>query len=225
MIPKEVPLPVAATLCINPPTAVCMLTQFEQLKEGDVVVQNGATSAVGQHVIQLAKAKGWRTVNIIRDRPDWDDTVSWLKGMGADLVTTEDKAKKELAASGLPPPALGLNCVGGSAAAAVAKLIREGGTMVTYGAMSMQPLTLPASLLIFKDIQFKGFWLSGRWAKKAGPEGRAKLMDEVAKLYMDGTFVAPQVKEFKLEEFKDALAANKAGYRHHKVVFAPVEQS
>ena len=29
-------------------------------------------------------------------RPDWDDTVSWLKGMGADLVTTEEKAKKEL---------------------------------------------------------------------------------------------------------------------------------
>ena len=64
--------------------------------------------------------------------------------------------------------------------------------MVTYGAMSMQPLTLPTSLLIFKDIQFKGFWLSGRWAKKAGPEGRAKLMDEVAKLYIDGTFTAPQ---------------------------------
>ena len=32
-----------------------------------------------------------------------------------------------------------------------------------------------------------------------------------------------RVKEFKLEEFKDALAANKTGYRHHKVVFAPVE--
>jgi hypothetical protein len=33
-----------------------------------------------------------------------------------------------------------------------------------------------------------------------------------------------RVKAFKLEEFKDALAANKAGYRHHKVVFVPAEQ-
>ena len=60
--------------------------------------------------------------------------------------------------------------------------------MVTYGAMSMQPLTLPTSLL----IHFKGFWLSGRWAKNAGPCLRAKLLDAVANLFMDGTFLAPQ---------------------------------
>jgi trans-2-enoyl-CoA reductase len=35
--------------------------------------------------------------------------------------------------------------------------------MVTYGGMSMQPVSIPTSLLIFKDLQFRGFWLSGRW--------------------------------------------------------------
>jgi hypothetical protein len=38
-------------------------------------------------------------------------------------VTTEAEAKKALAAAGLPPPKLGLNCVGGSAATTVAKLL------------------------------------------------------------------------------------------------------
>lgn len=28
--------------------------------------------------------------------------------------------------------------------------------------MSMQPVTVPTSLLIFKDLAFRGFWLSGR---------------------------------------------------------------
>eukprot|EP00967_Tisochrysis_lutea_P066580 scaffold86763_cov17-Tisochrysis_lutea.AAC.2 len=34
--------------------------------------------------------------------------------------------------------------------------------MVTYGGMSMQPVNIPTSLLIFKDLNFRGFWLSGR---------------------------------------------------------------
>ena len=42
------------------------------------------------------------------------------------------------------------------------RVYSDGGTHVTYGGMSMQPVTLPASLLIFKDITFWGFWLSGR---------------------------------------------------------------
>jgi hypothetical protein len=65
------------------------------------------------------------------------------------------------AASGFPAPKLALNCIGGSSAAAIAKVLQAGGTHVTYGAMSMQPLAPPTALLIFKDITFKGFWISG----------------------------------------------------------------
>eukprot|EP00775_Hariotina_reticulata_P004732 gene4732-4982_t len=67
-VPADLAIPSAATLCINPPTALCMLEHFVDLQPGDVVIQNGATSAVGQHVIQLAKAKGLKTINVIRDR-------------------------------------------------------------------------------------------------------------------------------------------------------------
>ena len=59
-------------------------------------------------------------------------------------------------------PRLGLNCVGGSASTAVAKSLAPGDTIVTYGGMSMKPLTIPTSLLIFKDLTCKGFWLSGK---------------------------------------------------------------
>lgn len=37
---------------------------------GDVVIQNGATSGVGQAVIQLAKAWNLKTINVIRSRSD-----------------------------------------------------------------------------------------------------------------------------------------------------------
>jgi len=58
----------AATISVNPFTADRMLLDFTTLEKGDWVVQNGANSGVGQNVIQLAKIRGFKTVNIIRDR-------------------------------------------------------------------------------------------------------------------------------------------------------------
>lgn len=78
-----------------------------------------------QAVIQLARAQGVRTVNVVRPRDDWDATVAHLTALGADVVTTEEKLKNDLKAAGLPAPALALDCVGGSASTAVAKCLRR----------------------------------------------------------------------------------------------------
>lgn len=52
---NDIPVEGAATLMINPATALRMLEDYVPLKEGDWVVQNGANSAVGLAVIQIAK--------------------------------------------------------------------------------------------------------------------------------------------------------------------------
>jgi trans-2-enoyl-CoA reductase len=69
-LPKDAKIsPVAAaTISVNPFTADRMLLDFVDLKKGDWVVQNGANSGVGQNVIQLARIRGFKTVNVIRDR-------------------------------------------------------------------------------------------------------------------------------------------------------------
>jgi len=45
-----------------------MLRDFVKLQPGDWILQNGANGAVGQAVIQIAKALGLKTINFIRDR-------------------------------------------------------------------------------------------------------------------------------------------------------------
>lgn len=45
-----------------------MLLDFVTLTPGDVVIQNGANSGVGEAVIQLSKLWGFKTFNIVRDR-------------------------------------------------------------------------------------------------------------------------------------------------------------
>lgn len=56
-----VPLPPSSLLEVQ-------LTQGIGRGAGDTVIQNGANSAVGQAVIQLAREMGVNTVNVVRNR-------------------------------------------------------------------------------------------------------------------------------------------------------------
>ena len=67
-----------------------------------------------------------------------------------------------------PPPPLSA----GEAGTACARALAPGGTLVSYGAMSQQPLALPPGLLIFNDIRVRGFWLTGGYAQVRVGEGR-----------------------------------------------------
>jgi mitochondrial enoyl-[acyl-carrier protein] reductase / trans-2-enoyl-CoA reductase len=59
----------AAMVAVNPFTALRMLSdRSESIKKGHWIMQNGANSAVGQLVIQLARIFKLKTLNIIRDR-------------------------------------------------------------------------------------------------------------------------------------------------------------
>lgn len=59
---KDLSITTLATLLVNPPTAYLLLKNFVELKKGDVIVQNGANSAVGKYVIQV------RTIHELRAR-------------------------------------------------------------------------------------------------------------------------------------------------------------
>ncbi|KAL5764198.1 hypothetical protein ACOSP7_016551 [Xanthoceras sorbifolium] len=164
-INKDSPMEYAATITVNPLSALRMLEDFTTLNSGDSIVQNGATSIVGQCIIQIAQFRGIHSINIIRDRPGSDESKEKLKSLGADEVFTESQLEvknvKSLLAN-LPEPALGFNCVGGNSASLVLKFLRQGGTMVTYGGMSKKPITVSTSSFIFKDLSLKGFWLQ-KW--------------------------------------------------------------
>ena len=132
VVPEGVPDAAAATMSVNPPTAVGLLDAVP-LSSGDTLIQNGATTAVGKLVLQLAAVRGLHTINIVRDREPGAlaGVVAELRALGGgeDNVTvlTETQAdglsSRDAAAMG-QGALLGLNCVGGKAAGAVIKLLR-----------------------------------------------------------------------------------------------------
>ncbi|HEV7997628.1 MAG TPA: alcohol dehydrogenase catalytic domain-containing protein, partial [Stellaceae bacterium] len=83
-LPAGLDLEQAAMLRINPATALLLLEDHVALKPGEWVIQDVANSAVGRHLIVLAKAKGVRTLNVVRR----DDVTAELKALGADIVLT-----------------------------------------------------------------------------------------------------------------------------------------
>ncbi|KAH7720054.1 CRE-MECR-1 protein [Aphelenchoides avenae] len=85
------PISVVTTIILNPPTAYRLLKDFVELKNDDVVVQNGANSEVGKYIIQLAHLWGFKTVNVVRDRPTIGDLKAELKEYGADEAYTEEE--------------------------------------------------------------------------------------------------------------------------------------
>ncbi|XP_063943112.1 enoyl-[acyl-carrier-protein] reductase, mitochondrial isoform X2 [Daucus carota subsp. sativus] len=172
-VDNRTPVGYAATVFVNPLTALKMLEDFVDLKQGDAIVQNGATSMVGQCIMQLARIRGIRSINIIRDRAGSDAAREKLKSLGADEVYTESQL--EVKNGHIPEPALGLNCVGGNAASLVIKFLRRGGTMVTYGGMSKKPITVSTSSFIFKELSLRGFYLQNFMTSSRAEECKSSI--------------------------------------------------
>jgi trans-2-enoyl-CoA reductase len=106
-----------------------MLKDFISLPKGSVVLQNASNSGVGQSVIQLCKAFGYKSVNFIRDRPDFDRVREELVSMGADLVFPESMSRSSTVSDQIgqlctvSTPQLALNGVGGKSATNLARLL------------------------------------------------------------------------------------------------------
>lgn len=219
-VSPDLPLAYAATLHVNPCTAYRMLRDFVQLKPGDVVMQNAANSMVGLAVIQMARAMGVRTINVIRsDRPDADDMLRLCENLGGDINVLDTfvntPAFKEILAD-LPPVMLGFNSVGGDSATEMARALAPGGTLVTYGGMSKRPMSIPTDLIIQRGLQLKGFWIS-RWHEQAAAADRARMLEEIsAMIQADQLTFFYEMVDF--DDFNHALQVHSQPYRLRKTV-------
>ncbi|XP_071992992.1 enoyl-[acyl-carrier-protein] reductase, mitochondrial [Engystomops pustulosus] len=208
-VPSDISVVGAATLSVNPCTAYRLLSDYETLRPGDTVIQNASNSSVGQAVIQIAASLGITTINVVRDRPNLQSLVERLRDLGADHVITEEQLRKPEMKDlfkNYPRPRLALNCVGGKSTTEMLRHLDYGGTMVTYGGMAKQPVTIPVSALIFKNVKLCGFWVT-QWKKDRyqNREEITKMIRDLCDLIRRGKLLAPPCTEWPLEDFSHAL--------------------
>ena len=207
----------AAMLKVNPATAWRLLRGFGLVEDGEWIVQNAGNSAVGRCVIQLARDFGIRTVSFVR-RPELAEE---LVALGADAVFTDDDAGRAAAKEllGGAKAALGFNAVGGDSALGLLKLLREGASHITYGAMGRRPVTVPNGLLIFRDIAVRGLWIT-KWLEGATDEQIRGIYGAVAEKVKAGGIVQKVDSVFSLADFPKALARLDEPGRDGKVLFS-----
>lgn len=205
----------ACQAVVNPLTAWLMAGQL-QLGEGQWLIQTAASSAVGACLIQLAKARGFKVLCLVRRA----EALEGLRAQGAHgALCTADPGWFQQAEALLPKGMAdaAVDAVGGSLGGDLVKLLKPGGTMLVYGALSMEPLQIPGGQLIFRTATVRGFWLTD-WKKRAAPAEQAAVMAELLAAMAEGRIVVPVEAAYPLDQWREAVAHAQRSGRRGKVL-------
>src|SRR5262245_61350173 len=217
-VPAGLDLRQAAMLRINPPTALLLLTDIVDLGQGEWVIQNVANSAVGRLLIRLARARGLRTLNVVRRA----SLFSELEALGADacVVDGPDLSEAAKAAAGGAPIRLGIDAVSGHATARISASLGDGGVVCNYGSMSGEDPVMSRVALTSGGQKLVGFILGRGLATRSLAQIR-ELYADLARQVADGYLTAPVEKTYSIEDIKAALVHAQQGGRAGKILVSP----
>ena len=216
-VPDGVSDQAAAQLIANPVTAWVMLEEELGLKPGDWVLQTAAGSTLGRLVIQLARLRGYRTINLVR-RPEQADELlalgadaAFATADGDDVVERIKEVTDGRGASGA------LDAVGGEMGAQALRGLRSGGTMLIYGMLSGEPLPLHNGEMLFRGLTVRGFWLT-HWLQRMPPAQVAATLGTIMQLMVDGELAPPVEAEYDLADYQAAITHSERPGRQGKVL-------
>jgi NADPH:quinone reductase-like Zn-dependent oxidoreductase len=202
-----------AMLTVNPATAYLLLNRYVQLRPGDWVGQDLGNSAVGQHVIALARRAGVRTLSVVRS----EAAAEALRKRGADVVLVDGPDLTQRIAGALAGRSLRLALTGAASAEALTSAVESGGTVVAYAAVNGQSPVLPLGDLIFREVALHGFWII-KWLREAPRTEIEATYALLGALLDDGTLHADVDATFPLTRYPEAIARATGGGRSGKVL-------
>lgn len=137
-------------------TAYGALIETAALQAGDTLLVPAASSSVGLAAIQIARNVGARPVALTRTSAKRQQ----LLGTGAEAViatTEEDVATRVNELTDGQGARVIFDPVGGPALARLIRAAAPGGTVIVYGALSIEAATVPALELISKSLTIRGY--------------------------------------------------------------------
>lgn len=202
VVSPNLPLPEAAMLSIAPCYAYRMLKDFLHVKPGESVIQNAANSPCGQCVIQLCKAWGINTINIVANHCNYNAVKNRLLDLGATEVYTLEEAE-DLAGfdTSLTRPVLALNCLGGRFEDVTLKLLQRNGVIIYYGCAFALPLV---KQFLRCDATFCRFHLND-WDLQATCVERDIMLNDIVQLMVIGKVKAPIHEPVELKNYVHAF--------------------
>lgn len=217
-MPDGIPDETAAQLMAMPLSALMLLDALA-LPPGAWIVQNAANGAVGKALAMLGEARGLQVVNVVRR----DDGIAELAALGIAHVVSSAQPDwmqqvRDLTGPGLAQAAI--DSVGGKASGAMLSLVGNGGTLVSFGALTGEAMQLSPADLIFKQATVKGFWGS-KASQAMSTEDKRRLVGELLQRTLAGELRLPVDAVHDLAEIGQAAAASLRPARAGKVLLRP----
>lgn len=185
----------AAMLRINPPTAR-LLVEAAGVGQGDILLQNAATSAVAAWVRAITARMGVTVIDIVR-RPD--------PALPYAVINGPDLAERIKLISRGRPVCAALDCVAGAGAGQLAECLAPNGRLIVFGHLSGRPVTVPSQLLTGGGLTIAGFSL--RPAEAAlGKARRARIFADLLAIASGDGFGLPVREIVPLSRVEEGIA-------------------
>ncbi|SIT47659.1 putative NADPH:quinone reductase [Paraburkholderia piptadeniae] len=216
---RAIPVPAAisdedaAQALINPMTAWAMTMCEHQLERGDWLVQSAAGSTVGRLVLQIAKAQGFRTINLVRR----EEQVAEIQALGGEVVlcTADESWREQLTtATGGNGIVSAIDCVAGRTGATLARQLAPNGRLLVYGALSSHRQTDPAAFempvfapaLVYSAAEVRG-WFIFSWLARKGVSESSRTLRSLLDRMAEGTLKPPAARRYSVDRALEAFTA------------------
>jgi NADPH:quinone reductase len=207
-IQDDLPDAIAAQLLANTVIALLLL-RAARLAAPDAgretpIVLTAAGSSVARILTIAAGRRGLKVVSTVRSRKG----AKVLSARFPDLtvVSTEDPdwVAQIRRAAGERPLQVIMDPVGGAAVGDLVGLLGDGGTLLLYGGLAPEPITLASIRLASREISFKGV-SSSRWLQTTSAEQRTIDVAETIEIGRAAPEQFEVEADYDLARFMDAI--------------------
>lgn len=188
----------AASLLVNPLTAIAMIDLAVRAKAGAVLLTAGA-SQLARMMIPLAASRGIAPIAVVRN-PAHEPALRAL-GAAQVLVTAAADFPRQLGqALQTHKPRVLLDAVGDQTSADIFLAMPAHSRWIAYGILSPTGPCLPdVRPLVFSGKHIEGFWLT-RWLREVGPSALPEAAREAQRLILAGTWSTQFAKPIALAD-------------------------
>lgn len=223
-IPEGLPLAPAVAFPISYPTAASALMWRGRVQAGDWVLVHGAAGGVGLAGVEILRALGARVIARAGATKH-----PFLHARGADAVLDSALPFRDAVRdiTGDAGVACVLDTLGGDVFDESLRCLADGGTLVTVGYAAGSIPTVPANILLLKNIAVAGLnwgtylgWSPGDGRERHAERVRA-LWDRLMEWWAAGKLRPEVHAAYPLDHFRQAMAEVRERRSAGRVVLTP----
>ena len=222
-LPDQLSFIDAAAMSLGFDTSWMALRERARIKPGDNVLVLGATGAVGNAAVQLAKAMG---AGVVMGAVSSPDKFAVVQAAGADIMI--DLSKPDLreslraqvfAATNKHGADIIIDPIGGAVFEAAIRSIAWRGRVVVLGFAAGSIPTLKINYLMLKNCEISGMQISDY--RRRTPELMQECFAEIYRFYVEGKVSAPPSETMALADYAKAMHLIEARQTAKRMVLLP----